>query len=110
MEDYLRANICARVRLTEEGTLLVDESTLRVGGGDDYWATARLVTSDPGAMVAVWRTDKLLIPTWRTGLLDVDMARDWARRSVVTTVLVRADSDVFFEVARYYTDAVLWSL
>jgi hypothetical protein len=103
--NYLKAYICARVRQQDDGILLVDADA--VATGEDYWAGARLVTDQPGSMVAVWMTDNLLLPAWKCGPLDVGMALEWVERSLPGFLLVRAEWDEFFQVgARGYTDLV----
>jgi hypothetical protein len=85
--------------------LLVDRSSIATDR--DYWMAARQVTGQPGALVAVWNVDNLLIPEWRAASLDAEMALRWIECTLPDFLLVRAEFDLFFQIGdRGYTDLV----
>jgi hypothetical protein len=108
VSGYLQGWTCALVRRCEEdGSLLVDNSTVTVGSGE-YWATARQVATRPGAMVAVWFADNLVISGWQEGPLGAERALRRIESSVPQLVLLRAEWDEFFPVGGkgFYEDQV----
>lgn len=107
MSEYLQGWICARVHRKEGGSLLVDNNTVTVGSGE-CWATARQVATHPGAMVAVWFADNLVISGWQEGPLGSERALRCIESSVPQLVLLRVEWDEFFPVGGkgFYEDQV----
>jgi hypothetical protein len=97
MSEYLQGWICAQVHRKDDGSLLVDNNTVTVGS-EEYWATARQVATHPGAMVAVWFADNLIIGGWQEGVLGTEKALRHIESSVPQLVLLRAEWGEFFPI------------
>ena len=106
MSAYVKTCICAQVRSTDEGNLSIDQETVTTG--EDYFAAARAAGDiQPGAMVAVWTVDNLILDDWSgEQLLSHEMAVGQTKTSQPFTMLLRAEWDEFFQLSPQHVDRI----